>query len=90
MSLLCLVITCILKCVIKICVFSHNSTRKWYGHGQRSKTSKTVQAVVYCSVILISLVGILIKYFVTHYETSQIKAQEQLRMFETFINFYEF
>ncbi|ODM97691.1 hypothetical protein Ocin01_08989 [Orchesella cincta] len=56
----------------------YNSTSWRDGNWRRQDNSKIAQVVVYCSVIVIALAGVLIKYFVTQYETSQLKAQEQL------------
>lgn len=41
-------------------------------------SSKTGQLFVFLAVIFISLGGIALKYFVTQYETAQIRAHEQL------------
>lgn len=38
-------------------------------------SSRIAAVVVYCIVILVALSGVLIKYFVTQYETLQAKAQ---------------
>ncbi|CAL8109740.1 unnamed protein product [Orchesella dallaii] len=56
----------------------YNGTSSRGGNWRRQDNSKIAQVVVYFSVIVIALGGILIKYFVTQYETSQMKAQEQL------------
>ncbi len=45
------------------------------GNHERRSHTRVAAVAVYGSVILIALFGILIKYFVTQYETLQAKAQ---------------
>jgi len=57
---------------------SENGTSWRERNWRRQDNSKIAQVVVYGSVIVIALAGVLIKYFVTQYESSQMKAQQQL------------